>query len=749
MSTADRHLVLVGGGHAHVQVLRRMAMEPVSGARLTLVSDTPLAVYSGMVPGFIAGRYQREELEIDVVPLARRAAVRVVLARALGVDVKNRRLLLEGRPSLPYDAISFNVGSTVAGLDLEGVREHTLPTRPIGRLVERFDEVLARYRQHSSSGAFRVVVAGAGAGGVELSFTALHRLQNEGGARVEVTLVEAGQRVLPGYPEGLVARLERQAARRGITILRGRRVMTIEPGRVHFDDGHTLAFNALLWVTGAVAQPLFRDSGLPTDERGFVRVRPTLQVEGHDEIFAVGDCATLVEHPETPKAGVYAVRQGPYLTDNLRAMLTGGRLRSYRPQRDFLTLLNLGDGTALGSKWGVSFEGRWVMELKDKIDRRFMRRFQVLEPDGRLSEELRAQPAMGEMSVLCGGCAAKVGQSVLERALARLDGGRPDPSVLLGLATPDDAAAIRTPAGDVVVSTVDAFRAFTDDPHLVGRVAAVNAVSDLLAKGAEPRYALAMISVPETESPEGSEETLFQVLSGARQVFDELGVTLLGGHTTTAAQLIVGFSIDGFAPPGGRLLTLGGLAPGQALVLTKPLGTGVLFRADMQARARGPWVEAALASMLRLNAAAARVALELGASAATDVTGFGLVGHLATMVRASGVGAVLELDAVPALDGAVELLAQGFRSTFHGENERAKRGVLLGAGAADHPKLELLFDPQTSGGLLFAVAPERAGEAVEKLVAGGDGRAAIIGRTVPARPEGAVVEVVGKVREES
>jgi NADH dehydrogenase FAD-containing subunit len=142
-------------------------------------------------------------------------------------------------------------------------------------------------------------------------------------------------------------------------------------------EGSRAPFDLLLWVTGAVSQPLFRESGLPVDGRGFVLVRSTLQVEGHDNLFATGDCATLIDHRATAKAGVYAVREGPYLSDNLVAFLNGRRLRVYTPQDDFLALINLGDGTAIGSKWGVSFHGRWVMRLKDRIDRRFVRRFQV------------------------------------------------------------------------------------------------------------------------------------------------------------------------------------------------------------------------------------------------------------------------------------------------------------------------------------------------------------------------------------
>lgn len=738
----ERELVLVGAGHAHVQVLRRFAMEPPPAVRLTLVVDTPLAVYSGMVPGFVAGQYRAAELEIDALPLARRARARVILAPAVGVDTAQRRIALRDRPSIPYDYASFDVGSTVAGLTLPGVQEHALPTRPIGRFVQRVEGLLTQARDHDARTPFQVVVVGAGAGGVELAFALRHRLASVGDGAVRVTLVQGGSRILPGYPDGVVERVTRHAVAAGIDIVCGRGAVAAEPGILCLEEDGRLPFDALLWVTGAVAGPLFRDAHLPTDSRGFVKTRPTLQVVGHDELFAVGDCATLRDFPDTPKAGVYAVRQGPFLIDNLRAVLADRPLRDYRPQRDFLTLLNLGDGNAIGGKWGFSFGGSWVMGLKDWIDRRFMRKFQILEDSGQLTPAFQRQPAMaGEGPMLCGGCAAKVGQSVLERALARLGVGAADPSVVLGLEAPDDAAAILAPGGELVVSSIDAFRAFTDDPFVVGRVAAVNAVSDLLAKNVAPRYALALVALPQDLDPAAAEETLFQVLAGARQALDLLAVTLLGGHTTTATTLMVGFQVEGFASAPDALLRLGDLAPGQRLILSKALGTGVLFYADMQGRARGPWIEAALEAMARSNEEAARAARRAGARAATDVTGFGLAGHLGAMLRASGLSAIVDVAALPTLPGAVELLAQGLHSTFHPENARLRRGLAISPAAATHPKLELLFDPQTSGGLLFGVDAERTAETVAALHAAGDEAAAVIGQVMAERSDGAPIEV--------
>jgi selenide,water dikinase len=491
-------------------------------------------------------------------------------------------------------------------------------------------------------------------------------------------------------------------------------------------------------VAGAAALPIFHGSGLETDERGFVRIRPTLQCVGHDEIFAVGDCAAWAAGPGLPKAGVYAVRQGPVLAHNLIALVRGERLRAYRPQRDFLSLLNLGDGGAIGTKWGVSVEGAALFALKDWIDRRFVRRFQVLDRDGAVTPDFAAPMPGADM--LCGGCAAKVGESSLTRALERL-GVPTHPAVVLGLAQPDDAAAVETDRGEIVAATVDSFRAFADDPYLVGRVAAVNAVSDLWAKGVPPRFALGQVSVPEAE-PARAEETLYQVMAGARVALEADGVTLVGGHTTIGPELVVGFAVWGFAASADALIRIGGATPGDQLILTKPLGTGVILQADMRGRARGAWVEAAAASMLRSNAAAARAMTALRPSAATDVTGFGLAGHLGEMMRASKGSAVLDLAAIPALPGAGTLLGRGIRSTAHPENARARRAMLVEPDAARRETLDLLFDPQTSGGLLIAVPRDRGPAMLSALRAAGDGAAAIIGEVGPPRSDGALIRVV-------
>src|SRR5262245_59734485 len=240
-------------------------MAPVPGARLTLVVDRPIAVYSGMVPGFVAGQYSADQLEIDVRPLALRAGARYVGAAAVGVDPASRRIAVAGRPPIPYDTASFDVGSTVAGLDRPGVREHALLTRPIGQFVREVDGLVERAR---SRPAFRLLVVGAGAGGVEVAFAFRARLEREGVAQPMVTILEGGPRLLPGYPEGAVARAEAEARRRGIAIRCRSTVGAVHAEGVELESGETLPADAVVWVSGGASLSIFRGSGLVTDDRG-------------------------------------------------------------------------------------------------------------------------------------------------------------------------------------------------------------------------------------------------------------------------------------------------------------------------------------------------------------------------------------------------------------------------------------------------------------------------------------------------
>lgn len=373
MTWGPRRVVLVGAGHAHLQVLEAWGGRPLGDVELTVVVDREKSIYSGMVPGLLGGDYTRDELTVPIGPLVRAAGGTLVVSPLISVDPQGRRLFLADGRRVQYELASLNLGSTVAGRSVPGVAEYAVPTRPLASLLDAMERVRVE------GGGGPVAVVGGGAAGVELAAAlaaALGVSASGPGAPRGVTLLEAGPRLLPQGAEAVSRRVRGELERRGVAVRTEAVVEAVEARSVRLADGSELPARLTVWATGAAPPEPLVASPLPTDDDGFVRVRPTLQVVGHPDLFAVGDCAS-VEGRDLPRAGVHAVRQGPLLRDNLEARLRGGRLRRYRRGADALALLNLGDGRALAVRWGVAVSGRWVMWLKDRIDRRWVDRFRL------------------------------------------------------------------------------------------------------------------------------------------------------------------------------------------------------------------------------------------------------------------------------------------------------------------------------------------------------------------------------------
>ncbi|MDA0997361.1 MAG: selenide, water dikinase SelD, partial [Proteobacteria bacterium] len=496
-------------------------------------------------------------------------------------------------------------------------------------------------------------------------------------------------------------------------------------------DGQTLALDEILLVTGASAPDWLGESGLDIDENGFVTVDDCLRSTSHDAIFAAGDVAAVVNHPRE-KAGVFAVRQGKPLAENLRRALLGKTLKPFTPQKAALALISTGDKYAIAARAGFSVEGRMFWTWKDWIDRRWMSKYTDLpkmtdDTKSAFAHGLADQDTLKEISAIamrCGGCGAKVGASVLTRALSDL---KPVPrdDILIGLHEPDDAAVVDVPPGKVMVHTVDYFRSFIDDPYVFGKIAANHALSDIFAMGAEAQTALAIATVPHGIESK-VEDTVKQMMTGALEVLNAAGAALVGGHTSEGAELALGFAVNGLADR-DAILRKGGMRPGDLLILTKPLGTGTLFAADMQQKAKGRWIDAALTSMLLSNRDAAKCVYQHGARACTDITGFGLLGHMVEMIKGSGVDVSIDLNALPIMDGALETTRAGILSSLQPANVRLRRAIRNIADASENERYPLIFDPQTSGGLLAALAPDRAEACVAALRIAGYAHATIIG----------------------
>lgn len=701
-----KDVVLVGGGHAHALLLRRWGMDPVPGARLTLINPAATAPYTGMLPGFVAGHYNRDALEIDLVKLARFAGARLILGRVEALDPQARTLKVANRPDIPFDLASLDIGITSTMPEIPGFADHAVAAKPLGPFAER-------WRAFLDGDAGDVAVIGGGVAGVELALTMRHAL----GSRGTVTVIEA-ETALQSLAEGTRKKLLDRIGSAAIALIEHARVARVAADSVSLATGEEIPAALTVGAAGARPFPWLEDTGLHLTD-GFISVDEMLRSTSHPHVYAAGDCAHLDRTPR-PKAGVFAVRAAPVLTHNLKADLTGNTRRTFRPQNHYLKLISLGPEEALADKWGVSVGGAWAWRWKDRIDRAFMDRLNTPPPMQR--PPLPRNAARGVVEALgpkplCGGCGAKVGSGTLDRVLDRLTRhDRDDVTALTG----DDAAILTIGGARQVIST-DHLRAFWDDPWLMARIAAVHALNDILAMGAEPQAALAQVTLPPMATAM-QEAWLTEIMDGAGGLFTAEGVTLAGGHTSIGSELTLGFTVTGLAPD--TPLSLDRAKAGDALILTAPVGSGTLLAAEMEGKARGDDIATLLSDLAAPRGAIAR-ALAPHARAMTDVTGFGLAGHLSRIATASGLSAELDLSEIPTYSGAQDLARQGIRSTIWRQNSAAVHATL-----PDTPLTALLFDPQTAGGFLASVPQDRAEAALGECATAG-ATARVIGRLVP------------------
>ncbi len=708
--------MLAGGGHTHALVLLRWAMNSKikPAGMITLVNQSSTTIYSGMFPGVVAGKYKIDEILIDLRHLAAKAGVSFVNAEIEGIDLNNKKLLLEGRPGIEYSSLSLNIGTKTNFNSQSLVRSYKQLAVPIKPFSESLQFIIDQdiYKDDPSAKPF--VIIGAGFAGIEIAFS----LRNRWPKRPIQLKVKSGRKLKKN-------------------ILKTIKDLNIEI----IKENASVLFPSLI-CTGNKSFEWIKDSGLPIDNDGRVLTENTLQVLNHPDLFAVGDCG-VIKNNSRPSSGVWAVRSAIPLARNLEYLSKGLKLYEWRPQRKAIQILDI-YSSERDSKayiyWGGFMIGpyNWLSKLKELIDKKFISKFLLL------NEMTKENIAKKDM-LKCRGCAAKIAYSPLNSALKQLGSteSSKDDSVEIGVSI----------SGEKFIQSVDGFPSLISDPWLNGRLLAFHSCSDIWACGGSVVSAQSVVKLPSL-SNQLQQELLFQVLEGINSALNVQGAKLIGGHTLESRTIPEepfslgiesSLTVNGIIDDKTYFWLKGGMKKGDQILISRPLGTGVIFSAFMNGYVKPYLLDSVLKELNKsqheivdyINQLKNKDLNSNVVNSCTDITGFGLLGHLSEMLESANIDQlrmnlepfkiILELDKIPIYQGVKELLAEGFESTLSPSNEIFLKNI----NGAKNLRFELIYndfdfssslynimlkvlvDPQTCGPLVITCSPIYAAKLIK------------------------------------
>ncbi|MTJ51888.1 FAD-dependent oxidoreductase [Anabaena sp. UHCC 0253] len=377
--TFMKNLVLIGGGHSHAIVLRLFGKNPLPGINLILITPDQYTPYSGMLPGHIAGFYKYIECHIDLQNLCKFAKAKLLLHQVIGLDLQNNKVLCANGFVVDFDLLSIDIGSTPAKLSVSGAAEYAIGAKPVKQLLEHWYKLQENVIINPQK-LLSISIVGGGAGGVELALSMQACLQKLKIENLELHLFQRSGELMPNHHLSVRQIMERVLVNKGVKLHLSETVCQVAPIteklQIKCESGLVVECDRVFWVTQASAADWVKDAGIGTDEKGFILVDDNLQSVTHSHIFAAGDIATMINY-HLPKAGVFAVRQGKPLYENLRRIVLGKSLKSYKPQKAYLSLISTGDGRALATRGNFTLPPHQLLwHWKDCIDRRFMAQFQ-------------------------------------------------------------------------------------------------------------------------------------------------------------------------------------------------------------------------------------------------------------------------------------------------------------------------------------------------------------------------------------
>ena len=705
-------LLLAGGGHSHALILLRWIMNPSlrPNALITLVSKNSGTFYSSMIPGLLAGIYNKDEALIDIRKLSGLANVIFVQDEIIGLDLIRNCLNLKNRSPLKFDKLSLNIGSKTKGIKNNSISELENSIFPIKPFESSFDWIEKQDKESLLESSAEFNILGAGLSGLEIALSLRKRWPKR-----KINLFIKSKKVRPAIKK------------------------IISLGEVNLFNHSEFKKGPCINCTGIQVPEWLEESGLPVDKNGRIFTTDTFQVEQYPHIFAVGDCGVIRELIR-PYSGVWAVRAAKPLAINLERDNRKEKLFHWKPQKRALQILGA-NINSLGLTgwcfWGGMIIGpsQLFWKLKATLDINFIRKFQI--DSNMRADFISAQPSMD-----CRGCGAKVEESVLKNSLS-----------LAGLSelgnTPEDASLIDSVVnGDSVYQSLDGFPALVSDPWLNARITALHACSDLWASGISISSAQAFIEIPSAHSIV-QETLLVDSLEGIKSALDPQGAKLIGGHTVESRSqslspisldIKITLSVNGKLNSDQYFWDKGGIEPEDILFISRGIGTGVIFAAAMQGKVKPCDMDLIIShvnkSQFPIFQSLMRIQREYGnqriVHAATDITGFGLLGHIGEMITSTNLKRLkkdldplminLQTKSIPVLSGAMRLIEEGYYSSLAPSNRRSWRFLkdngnyspfinLVFEQIEQHKNqynnlLELMVDPQTCGPMLIACNPK-------------------------------------------
>ncbi len=677
-----KDLVLLGAGHANIEVLRKMGMKPLKGLRVTLITNQIEATYSGMVPAYVAGEYDWSDINIDLLQLCNKFEIRLIVATALKIDRTRNLIFLKGRPPIEFDYLSVNVGIKTKTNDIKGSDTNALRLKPIARIKNSIEKLI-RYNQRNINN--NVVIIGTGAAGVEVALALRSRFAYLG-IKKKITLMSKDSKILKNYNKFAQKQCEYELIKNNIKIIYNTKINKIEEDYILYNKNKKIICTYPILATSSSPTKLILNSNLPLNKNGSIIINNKLQVKNTENIFAAGDNSEIIDF-KTEKAGVYAVKQSKVLYKNICNKYLKKTLHKYYPQKTYLSLLGVPKKRALAIKSFFSIKLTIFWHLKQKIDKRFISRYNSNKKEFSINTS-SINPY--EYDMQCKGCGNKLAKLVLEKAFkSNIKNGSLDAEKIEGTKN--------------LYATTDVISSIVSDPYKLGIISAKHALNDIYASNSTPLSSQMIISLPPALN-EINTRDLIQVKKGAEISMKNANCRITGGHSYNSNdnQIYSGFSIIGKKKQ--PYIKTKKKYQGK-LYMSGKIGSAIIFSAIAQNILKGTYSEQVVNEMTNSNYDLFKILNKNRVDCITDISGFGLGAHAYNLLLRNKKlkGLEINLHRIPLYEGVIKALKNNVKSSLNEANKHSLKGYLHYMHKETNI-LNILFDPQTAGGFLFIIS---------------------------------------------